>query len=428
MSNLNLLGTTTRVETPFIKVTIGDYTFGVYDKKQGKNLNIEGIYQYNKIVYPNFIQSLNVQKINGQVNTYTLNIIYPITDKDDPNFFEKVFSSVSDSRKIKFSYGDLSTPNYIYKDEEAIITAINSQFSVSSCSITYNITAVSSSSQLNSGKYTFPGKVSKPSDLIKNLLYDNSFGLLDIFYGMKNKILNERYNLIPDTDIVVSLETKYCSPLDYLTYLVSCMVNSSDSDKTKTTSLIKSKSYILTVIDDVSGIFNGPYFKITLVDKNNSISNLQNIYEIDINYPSKDIVTNFSINNNDNYSIMYNYANKITDEVKAPRIDDLGNIVYTYAPAISSTSEYFNTTENERTWWTNIVQFPLSATITFKGLLKPAILMTHVKLNVYFYGRKHISSGVYIITKQNDSIDFSGFKTTLQLTRIAGDEYSNNIK
>jgi hypothetical protein len=48
--------------------------------------------------------------------------------------------------------------------------------------------------------------------------------------------------------------------------------------------------------------------------------------------------------------------------------------------------------------------------------------MTYVKLNVLFYGRKHISSGYYIITKQTDTIDQSGFRTTLNLTRIKGEE------
>ena len=35
---------------------------------------------------------MEVVKINGQVNKYTLNIDYPVTQHDDPNFFEKIFS------------------------------------------------------------------------------------------------------------------------------------------------------------------------------------------------------------------------------------------------------------------------------------------------------------------------------------------------
>ena len=47
--------------------------------------------------------------------------------------------------------------------------------------------------------------------------------------------------------------------------------------------------------------------------------------------------------------------------------------------------------------------------------------MQNVKLNVYFYGRKHISSGVYIISSQKDIISTQGFSTTLELIKIAQD-------
>lgn len=48
--------------------------------------------------------------------------------------------------------------------------------------------------------------------------------------------------------------------------------------------------------------------------------------------------------------------------------------------------------------------------------------MSYVRLNVIFPGgRKHISSGLYIVTGQKDSISNRGYRTTLSLTRIAGD-------
>ena len=48
--------------------------------------------------------------------------------------------------------------------------------------------------------------------------------------------------------------------------------------------------------------------------------------------------------------------------------------------------------------------------------------MSYLKIDSYFYGRKHISSGLYIIEKQEDSIDNTGYRTTLTITRISGDE------
>ena len=90
---INLLSNTTRVETPFIKITIGDYTFGVMESKLAyRGFDAQGAYMINKIKYPNYVQSLNIEKINGVVNKYTLELIYPITEVDDPNFFYKVFN------------------------------------------------------------------------------------------------------------------------------------------------------------------------------------------------------------------------------------------------------------------------------------------------------------------------------------------------
>ena len=48
--------------------------------------------------------------------------------------------------------------------------------------------------------------------------------------------------------------------------------------------------------------------------------------------------------------------------------------------------------------------------------------MQYIRLNVVFPGgHKHISSGLYLVTKQEDTIDSNGYRTTLGLTKIAGD-------
>ena len=68
-----------------------------------------------------------------------------------------------------------------------------------------------------------------------------------------------------------------------------------------------------------------------------------------------------------------------------------------------------------------MTQFPITATMTIKGLVRPAMLMTYIRVNAFFYGQRHISSGLYIVTKQEDRADQAGYRTTLTLQRIAGD-------
>ena len=70
IENVSLLSNLNRVEVPIVKVVIGDYTFGVYNKST--------ITDGTSIVrYPNYVQGLTVKKINGKVNTYTLSLTYP---------------------------------------------------------------------------------------------------------------------------------------------------------------------------------------------------------------------------------------------------------------------------------------------------------------------------------------------------------------
>lgn len=404
-----------RVSTPFIKVIIGDYTFGVFKHSEDVKKDNNGAYKIHSFQYPNYVQSLKVVKINGKVNTYELTIKYPITESNDPNFFEKVFSSVSKSRKIVFTYGDLSAPKFMYKKEEALITNVNNSFDLSGSTITYIVSAVSSCALATAGGFNFVTSeyvgMHQPSSIIKRLLKNNSqFGLLDIFSGMKNMDLVESLGLIQSDDKIVELNAKTnINILDYLQYLVESMRKSSN----------ESGIYKLVVMDDTSDVLSGPYFKV--VSASASGDSLDT-YSLDIGFPSDNVVTSFSINNNESFSILYNYSKSLNTNEYVTRIQDDGTEVKIYSPNISSTNDEQITYSNDATWWENVTQYPITASVTLKGLLRPAILMSKVRLNVLFYGKAHISSGQYIINKQVDTINSEGCWTTLSLVRIGGDK------
>ena len=238
--SLDLLSNMNRVETPFIIAEIGGVTFGVYDK------NVRG--NVLGVTYPNFMKSLTINKVNGTVNTYNLQLVYAITAGDDPNLLEKIFSKARNDRTIYLSYGDLSMPTYIYKREKAMIIDIKSNIDFSSSKIIYTINCVSSSALASSANFNFPKRFGKPSDIIKELLYDSRYGLLDIFYGMINKEKVLSKGLILGDDRVVDIEAKKnISILSYLEYLVSCMSNISDNSD----QLIRSNRYTFTIYDDI---------------------------------------------------------------------------------------------------------------------------------------------------------------------------------
>lgn len=409
---MNLLSTPSLVESPFIIVKIGKYTFGHCDKKMSGQMT-------TKVTFPNYMKSINITKINGAVNIYTIQMEYGITQNDDPNMIDKVLGTITNTRKITISYGDWASPSFIYREEEAIITKVTSSADFTSSRIIYNISCTSSSLMLQAGSFNFTAYDSKkPSEVIWSLLRNRSYGLYDIFYGMRKESDVKKLGLIAGDDRPVKIEAKQkMNVLDYLNYLVNCMTSLSDTGNTD----IKSSAYYLTIVDTKTGELPGPYFKITKVDVGTPMLNSLDTFEADVGYPGSNLVTNFQINNNETWSILYNYSNEINQSSYTYRIDNSGNLETVYSPSITTSRPLQYTTESDKTWWTKMTQFPITATLTLKGLIRPSILMSYVKINVLFYGNKHLSSGLYIITKQQDTIDGSGYRTTLSLTRVGAD-------
>ena len=413
----SLLASTNRVEAPFVRVKIGDVVFGVFERQTKKINDKNGVVSKLATQYPNYIQSLSVDKINGAVNKYYLQLVYQITENSDPNFFEKVFGSISDTFRINFTYGDALLPEYVYRDEEAIITKIRNSFSMTEAKITYDIEAVSTSTLSLSGTYTFPARRAKPSDVVKELIRSTKYHLTDVFKGMKNMSIVEKNNFIASDDRIVQIPTcTNMSILEYLAFIVSYM-NPTGSNMN---SAIKQNVYSLSTYEDVTNEFGGPYFKVQKIQRSQNILNQLCTYNIDIGYPSANVVTSFDVKNDQNWSLYYKYNQELSETDYLKRIDNDGNITNIYSPQLTNT--HFEMNENDSTWWTKVTQYPIEATMKLKGLLRPAVLMQYVKVNVWYYGRKHILSGYYIITSQKDSISESnGYWTTLGLLRVAED-------
>lgn len=414
----SLLASTNRVEAPFVRVSIGNFTFGVFERKRIKSNQRNGIVSELATKYPNYVQSLNVKKINGTVNQYRLTIKYQINEDNDPNFFEKIFSSVSDTFRITFTYGDAMLPNYVYRDEEAIITKITNSFDINGSSITYTIEAVSTASLSLSGTYTFPSVTAKPSDIIKRVIWNSKYHLTDVFKGMRDRSLVEMSGFIASDDKIVKIPTcTNMSVLEYIAFLVSYM----NPTGSTTNSAIKQNVYSLMTYEDVQDRFGGPYFKVQKIQRASSSLNQLCTYNVDIGYPSSNVVTDFSIANNQNWSLFYKYNRDLGNSDYLTRIDSKGEIEKVYSPQLSNGR--YEMTQSDSTWWTKVTQYPIEASMTLRGLLKPAILMQYVKINIWYFGKLHISSGYYLITSQEDSISVSdGYKTTLRLLRVAGAE------
>lgn len=401
----------TLVQSPFIIVTIGGVTFGSYTN-EGNTLT-------GRVTYPNYMKSVSINKVNGTVNTYTLNFQYQVRFGEDPNLLDKIFSKASKDRRITFQYGDWNAPTYIYKEEQAIITNVTSTLDMNNSMISYTIQATSDAIGLTSNLYNFASRVAKPSDVIIGMLSNAKFGLKSIFSGMRKiaEVINK--GLIASNDIPVKLiAMTNVTVLEYLNYLVDSM-KSSDSPND---AIIQNSKYYLTIHDDLKDYVGGTYFKVTEVNKNTKTIKSTDTYEIDVNFPTDNFVTQFSLTNDQSWAILYEYTDAVKQESYSYKINDEGQLETIYAPSIVKSDLNQEISPSKSSWWTKMTQFPIEATLTLKGLTRPSMLMTYVKVNVLFTGGiKHISSGTYIITKQIDEIDSSGYRTTLTLLRVAGD-------
>lgn len=401
----------TLVQSPFIIVTIGGVTFGSYTNTGNALLG--------RVTYPNYMKSISINKVNGTVNTYNLNFQYQVRFGEDPNLLDKIFSRASKDRKITFQYGDWNAPTYIYKEEQAIITNVTSSLDMNNSMISYTIQATSDAIGLTSNLYNFASRKAKPSDVIKEILSNSKFGLKTIFTGMRKMTEVISKGLIASNDLPVKLiGMSNTTILEYLNYLVDSMISTDNSAN----SAIQNSKYYLTIHDDLKDSVGGTYFKVTEVSKNTKTIKSTDTYEIDVNFPTDNFVTQFSLTNDQSWAILYDYTQTIKQENYSYRINDEGQMETIYAPSLVKSDLNEEISPSKSSWWTKMTQFPIEATLTLKGLTRPSILMTYVKVNVLFTGGiKHISSGTYIITKQIDDIDSSGYRTTLTLLRVAGD-------
>lgn len=404
----NLTSLPTLVQSPFIIATIGGVTFGSY----------QGNYR-TSAMYPNYMTSVTINKVNGTVNTYSLEFHYQVATGQDPNLLDKIFSRATKDRKITLKYGDWMAPYYIYKEEQCLITNVTTRLNMTSSSIDYTIQCTSDAIGLNSTTYNFSGREAKPSDALIQTLSNPKYGLQTVFTGMRNIQQVLANNLIATNDKKVTLlPQNNTTPLKYLNYLVGSMVNGSN----KSTSELSKSKYFLTIHDDYTNDFGGTYFKVNEVSSDTSTYDATNTYEIDINYPGDNFVTEFSINNDQSWAILYEYSGNIKQEEYTYNIRDDGVVETIKSPSLLTSNVTNDPSAYKNSWWTYMTEFPITATLIIKGLTRPSILMTYVKLNVWFAGgQKHISSGMYIITKQVDKISSAGYSTTLSLLRVGGD-------
>ena len=377
------------VEAPFVEVTIGGHKFGVFENNN----------RFDK--YPNYIESLNVKKTNASMNEYTINLVHQVRPGGNPNFIDELLSK-NGYDKITIRYGDANS-NVEFIDSNALLIGASVSFDFTSSNIRYTLSTTSSAISIASHKRNFAKVVNKPSNVIRDLLYkDSNEDLLNAFPRMRDKNFVEKNNLIPTNDTTVEIEEfKDINVLTYVKNLVSSMKSDTDD--------IVNANYMLD--------FNNGYFSIDQVSTTYSYDS--SLYEVNINYPDDNQVFSFNVDTNYSWPISYEYSGKVSNFNY--EISDTGDI-NTYKTNSSQLLNFSNQMQmnvNDN-WWKQVTEFPISAKLNCRGLLSPQLLLTYIKINCKYYGNDRITSGIYIVTGQEDTLGGSGYKTTLSLLRVAG--------
>ena len=370
--------------------------------------------------YPNYIKSMEIKKVNGRINTYTINLDYQVRPGEDPNFIDKLISRTGYRNPLRILYGDSNYPTVSYREEETIITDVKHNEDVASYTIHYNITALSSLAVAQVIQTNFNNATTRPSTAINELLYDSgelSDSMINLFPGMANRNEVARLGLIPTNDKVVNIGgMNNVNPITYLGHLVSCMADEAVSNST----------YFLSFVDNTANNLGGSYFKISeVLSANNTlmdnilIPSNTSVFELDIGFPSNNFITNFQVCNNDLWSLVYKYAGDISQFEYG--IDDNGDLITNKRNILTLNDKYGISSLINDNWWKQVTEFPISARVTLKGLINPVLLMSYIKVNTLFYGQRDLASGLYVVTEQVDSISGNGYSTTLTLLRVAGE-------
>lgn len=376
------------VEAPYVKVNIGGVEFGTYTNTKS---------------YPNYVSGLIVRKTNNSLNEYTLSLIHQVSPGENPNYIDELLSK-NGYEEIEISYGD-AEGGVNFDSNKALIIGVNTSFNFVECNIIYTIKATSSAAMSATYKTNFGAVYDKPSNIIRSLLSTDA-SLRSSFPIMANQTYVDSKNLIPNTDIEVNIPAyNNITPIGYVRELTDYMQN----NLSKTEDGLSNSVYVFSINDNS----NSPYFQITEINTSDNINNMSVAYQVDVGYPDDAQVFDFKVNTTYGWAMAYKYSGGISQYHYG--VDDLGQITRkngseTLAPA----------------WWTKVTEMPIGATLTTRGLLTPMPLMTYIKVNCAYYGSERISSGVYIVVGQTDELTKNGFRTKLDLMRVAGaNQYLN---
>jgi hypothetical protein len=177
--------------------------------------------------------------------------------------------------------------------------------------------------------------------------------------------------------------------------------------------------YMLCFDGDVLGIMGGAYLKLVRTDEPTSPDE----WTVDVGYPGTTDVFDFRLTERGMYSILYKYEQQLDwlgANVTMRELNEKGQIVNLARHPLAIDPHLKKTTDVAANWWSQMVNYPISAILTIRGLIRPSILTTAVNINHWFYGQKFSTSGRYRIISDTVRLSGSGFFEDIGCLRVSG--------
>lgn len=372
--------------------------------------------------HANYMLSLeNVKNGSGCVNSFTVSIAYVPKFGDDPDLIDKALSFSDRKCTLQYGYGvdDFHTDEYVGQILDYSVEIRNNM-------LYYTITGYSSITPLIDSKLSFDAIDStadsesrRPTVVAKNAIEK---------YLTEYKISD--YKVVVDDNVKDLAEDSIeaASDISLFDYVSSILKLARDETQpnTEEVELNERITYTYTISDYNNS--SGKSINITKIDPSEEQS-----IKIIFNWMDKNdnLVIDFKTDFSGAILLNRNYVTQDGVSVDKYTINEKGEAekVTTKVKESSYTSGSTSDKDASSTsyTWAEAVQHSYTATLSLVGIPCEIPLGTIIEVVPLIYGKPHHTQGRYMVTKTTDTLDSSGFRTTLEMFKLNAEETTYNV-
>lgn len=401
-------------------------TYSMWIRFKVGKLNIDTSSQNLYGSSANYMLSLeNVKNGSGSANSFTISIVYVPKPGEDADIIDKELSFTD--RKCILQYGYDNGVDKLYTDEYTG-QILDYSVEVRNGMLYYTITGYSGITPVIDNKLSFDA-------IVPDILEGNNSAYVDSGKTRPSQAAQkaikdtfEKYG-IKDYKVYIAEDVKDlpedriegASDVTLFQYVDSVLAQARDETQPDLSTVDLADRITYTyVISDVEGSQN-----ITIIKQD---PKAEQSTKIIFNWMDRNdnLVIDFKTEFKGAILLNRKYSDKNNEEIEKYTLDDMGDPVVVESNVKNESFIVGNTANKdaskESTTWAKAVQHSYKATLVLQGMPCEIPIGTMIEVIPLIYGRPHHTQGKYMITKVTDTLDNSGFRTTLELVKMNAEE------